>query len=118
MALRIFSDANGEEWRVWPVTPSTGADTLMASFQGGWLCFERTDGSDRRRLSLTQVPPAWDALPDHQLDQLCQRAERAMMRAGPASSGDPRTLESRQRDLRHTGPRSIIGGDDSESGAR
>src|SRR3979490_2398586 len=80
MALRTYLDDNGNEWRVWPVTPSTGAGTLGASYQGGWLCFERTDGTDRRRLSLTQVPPAWEGLPDVRLDLPCRVGARAAPR--------------------------------------
>jgi hypothetical protein len=115
MALRTYTDRDGVEWRVWPVTPSTGAGTLMASYQGGWLCFERIDGKDRRRLSLTQVPPAWEALPEDGLDQLCRAAEAAGRRGGPAVSQDkdPSALEAEQRG-RTSGPKSAIGGDDDD----
>jgi hypothetical protein len=113
MALRTYKDGSGKEWRVWAVTPSTGAGTLGASYQGGWLCFERIDGEDRRRLSLTQVPPAWEALPDERLELMCREAEPAGRRSG-SSGGDgkePNTLESEQRQ-RSSGPKSAIGGDD------
>ncbi|MDQ6633274.1 MAG: hypothetical protein M3Z10_00780 [Gemmatimonadota bacterium] len=115
MALRTYTDRNGNEWRVWPVTPSTGAGTLGVSYQGGWLCFERTDGKDRRRLSLTQVPPAWDALPEADLDQLRRAAEPAGRRSGLAGTGDTdtRSLEAEQRG-RSSGPKSAIGGDDDD----
>jgi hypothetical protein len=113
MPLRTYTDRHGNEWRVWPVTPSTGAGTLMASYQGGWLCFERMDGQDRRRLSLMQVPPAWEALPEDALDQLCRAAEPAGRRGGAAGSleQDPRALEAEQRG-RTSGPKTTIGGDD------
>jgi hypothetical protein len=113
MALRTYTDRKGKEWRVWPVRPSTGAGTLMASYQGGWLCFERTDGSDRRRLSLTQVPPAWEALPEDALDELCGAAEPAGRRSGPAGTPAEDALEAQQRD-RTSGPKSAIGGDDDD----
>jgi hypothetical protein len=73
------------------------------------------DGNDRRRLSLTQVPPAWEALPDDALDQLCRAAEQAGRRGGPTGGQgkDPGALESEQRG-RTSGPKSAIGGDDEE----
>jgi hypothetical protein len=114
MALRTYFDDHGNEWRVWPVTPSTGAGTLGASYQGGWLCFERTDGTDRRRLSLTQVPPAWEALPDVRLDLLCRAADPAGRRggsSGPADGRDTGAMETEQRQ-RRSGPKSAIGGDE------
>jgi hypothetical protein len=117
MALRIYTDASGNEWRVWPVTPSAGAGTLVASYQGGWLCFERTDGSDRCRLSMTQVPPAWEALPDERLELLRRVAEPVTRRAGPGAKPDPAdtsSMETRQRDARNSGPKSTIGGDDDD----
>jgi hypothetical protein len=87
----------------------------MASYQGGWLCFERIDGTDRRRLSLTQVPPAWEALPEDALEQLCGTAEQAGRRSGGSDAGDkdPRALEAEQRG-RTSGPKTTIGGDDDE----
>jgi hypothetical protein len=116
MALRTYTDADGHEWRVWPVTPSTGAGTLGRPYQGGWLCFERMDGSDRRRLSLTQVPPAWEGFPDDRLAMLCRSAESAGPRRGPTSGDvvDPAALEAEQRQ-RNSGPKSAIGGDDDSS---
>jgi hypothetical protein len=114
MALRTYTDRNGNEWRVWPVTPSTGAGTLGLSYQGGWLCFERIDGKDRRRLSLTQVPPAWEVLPEDALDQLCRAAEPAGRRGGPGSEQkDPSALEGEQRG-RTSGPKTTIGGDEDD----
>jgi hypothetical protein len=114
MALRSYTDGDGNEWRVWPVTPSTGASTLGKSYQGGWLCFERIDGSDRRRLSLAQAPPAWEELPDDRLHLLCRSAEPAARRGGPSSddAADPSALEAEQRQ-RDSGPKSAIGGDDA-----
>ena len=112
MALRTYTDGDGNEWRVWPVTPSTGAGTLGKSYQGGWLCFERVDGTDRRRLSLTQAPPAWEQLPPKGLHRLCRAAEPAGRRSGPQGAGatDAEAEEGR----RSSGPKSAIGGDDEE----
>jgi hypothetical protein len=115
MALRVYSDGDGNEWRAWPVTPSTGASTLGISYRDGWLCFERVDGSDRRRLAMAQVPPAWDALPDDRLEVLCRMAEPASRRPPSATGGDvadARKVETQQRDARKSGPKSAIGGDE------
>ncbi|HEV7993935.1 MAG TPA: hypothetical protein VGP25_19055 [Gemmatimonadaceae bacterium] len=71
MALRGFEDREGNEWRVWSVVPAANAAvTLDATFRSGWLCFERMDGSDRRRLSLTEAPTGWEELSDGRLDLL------------------------------------------------
>lgn len=110
MALRVYNDCNGDEWRVWDVTPSAGAETLGISYRAGWLCFERTDGSVRRRLPLAQVPPAWEALPNEHLELLCDQAKPA----GVRPRGEGRTTETQQRD-RSSGPKSAIGGDEDES---
>jgi hypothetical protein len=116
MALRVYTDGDGNEWRAWPVTPSTGASTLGISYRDGWLCFERVDGSDRRRLSMGQVPPAWDALPDDGLENLCRMAEPAWRRAAPSGDvADARNIETQQRDARKSGPKSAIGGDEENA---
>jgi hypothetical protein len=71
MALRGFSDREGKEWRVWSVVPGpSAAVTLDEEFRGGWLCFERAAGGERRRLAMTQAPDGWEALPDERLDLL------------------------------------------------
>jgi hypothetical protein len=115
MALRVYLDGDGHEWRVWMVTPTGGADVLGASFREGWLCFERTDGTDRRRLSMTEVPPAWDALSDARLDLLRRIADPATRRSAAVDGAALRdeTLESRQRG-RASGPKSMAGGDDAD----
>jgi hypothetical protein len=71
MALRVFTTREGDEWRVWSVVPAANAAaTLEEDFRGGWLCFEQVDGGERRRLTLTEAPAGWDALPDERLDLL------------------------------------------------
>ena len=89
MALRTFRESGGTEWRVWRVVPdSIGFSTLEEAYRDGWLCFERTDGSDRRRLSMARVPDEWDALDDKQLEALRQSAEPAMRRYTPTGQMD------------------------------
>jgi len=71
MPLRTFRDRDGTEWRVWSVVPDPhAAVTLDAEHRAGWICFERLDGRERRRLTLTAAPADWDALPDDRLELL------------------------------------------------
>ena len=89
MALRTYTESDGTEWRVWRVVPdSIGFSTLEEAYRDGWLCFERTDGSDRRRLSMTRVPDEWEALDGKQLEALRGSAEPAMRRFTPTGSMD------------------------------
>ena len=81
MALRTFTDSSGAEWRVWRVVAdSVSFSTLGEAYRDGWLCFERVDGTDRRRLSMTQAPADWADLEEERLEQLCRGAESGMMR--------------------------------------
>ncbi|HEY2066071.1 MAG TPA: hypothetical protein VGG84_08950 [Gemmatimonadaceae bacterium] len=107
MPLRVFQDHDGQEWRVWFVMPAGSPGMLGESFRDGWLCFERTDGHDRRRLAIADAPPAWDGLPDERLDTLRKSAEPAQRSAtlGQAS------LETNQRDDRSSGPKTVVGED-------
>jgi hypothetical protein len=116
VALREFTDGDGEEWRVWLVTPTSGGwQALAEAYRGGWLCFERADGSDRRRLSLADAPASWDALPDDHLERLRRAAEVVPRRPtpgdGPAVESVAGSLENEQRS-RVSGPRSVVGEDD------
>lgn len=80
MTLRVYRDPDGAEWRVWRIVPdSAGFSTLVESYREGWLCFERADGTDRRRLSMRRVPADWDTLPDGKLDLLQRGAEPAVV---------------------------------------
>lgn len=89
MALRTYKDPTGIEWRVWRVVPdSIGFSTLGEAYRDGWLCFERSDGTDRRRLSMAHVPPEWDDLDDDRLEGLRRAAEPAMRRWGTAEHAD------------------------------
>jgi hypothetical protein len=91
MALRVYRDSAGGEWRVWRVMPdATTFATLGESYRDGWLCFERLDGTDRRRLSIGLAPSAWETMPDSTLDQLRLDAEPAIIRSPDASHADSR----------------------------
>jgi hypothetical protein len=119
MPLRVYNDLDGDEWRVWLVMP-TGAGVLDASFREGWLCFERTDGTDRRRLSMSRVPAAWDVLHDEGLDLLRRIAEPVGRRSGSVKLqglGDHGALEDAPPDRRSSGPKSVIGGDEDADDA-
>jgi hypothetical protein len=86
MALRVYRDSAGDEWRVWRVLPDTASfATLDQHYREGWLCFERLDGTDRRRLSIALAPAAWETMPESALDQLRLGAEPAVARDAAAS---------------------------------
>jgi hypothetical protein len=93
MALRTYKDPDGTEWRVWRVVPDAiSFSTLDAAYREGWLCFERVDGTDRRRLSMARVPDEWDILDDSRLEALRQAAEPAMRRSTPTGGIDTGAL--------------------------
>jgi hypothetical protein len=108
MALRSYTDREGSEWRVWRVVPDEiSFTTLVESYRDGWLCFERTDGSERRRLSMTQVPLEWEDLSDERLDMLRRMGEPATRRSVTETriaDGDGSAMESAQRDAREPRP--------------
>lgn len=115
MPLRVFQDRDGQEWRVWFVMPAGSPGMLGESFRDGWLCFERIDGRDRRRLAIADAPPAWDALPDEQLDVLRGVAEPAQRSAASTGVGvaAQMSLETTQRDDRSSGPKTVVGEDEA-----
>jgi hypothetical protein len=100
MALRTYTDRNGAEWRVWRVVPdSISFSTLGEAYRDGWLCFERIDGSDRRRLSMTRVPAEWEGLDADRLDALRGSAEPAARRVtGRMDAIDPDTGRHKRPD--------------------
>jgi hypothetical protein len=119
MALRTYSDGDGGEWRVWRVVPDKiSFATLVESYRDCWLCFERVGGRERRRLSMTKVPPAWESLSDEQLDTLRCVAEPATQRSiairaeGVVDTG---AIETAQRDARPSGPRRASDGEERRS---
>jgi len=99
MPLRTYTDPNGAEWRVWRVAPdSVSFSTLGEAYRDGWLCFERVDGSDRRRLSMSRTPEDWDDLGEDRLDALCRIAEPAMRRTTPSSGLNSLNTGTAERD--------------------
>ena len=80
MAVREFTDEEGQKWRAWDITPESIhpqtkiEDYLADCYQEGWVVFETLDGGDKRRLC--PPPRGWDALPVGELYRLLARAER------------------------------------------
>jgi hypothetical protein len=115
MPLRSFIDRDGEQWRVWSVTPDPhAATTLDAEYRDGWLCFERMDGGELRRLALSEVPAAWEALSDERLDLLRRVAPLSappMLDSTAGAIDGHERLEGAAR-ARRSGPKSAIGIDD------
>ena len=94
-AIREFVDAEGREWRVWPVTPGPGrlgkAEQSLGEFQEGWLAFETLDETSRRRLP--HYPTDWLTMSDERLRDLLRRAVDAPTRRteprAPKPTNDP-----------------------------
>ena len=89
MGLREFRDSKGVLWKVWNVTPDsldkrTTAEDYMREWQDGWLCFECAD--QRRRLAT--YPPAWEDIPDKELEQLLDRSQPVRRRKSGEVSGE------------------------------
>jgi hypothetical protein len=86
MGLRIFRDLDGVCWRAWRVeTPTASAHLIESNFRGGWLAFEREDGTERRRL--VQGPEDWASLPEERLVSLLAVATRVELnRTGSTGS--------------------------------
>jgi hypothetical protein len=74
MALRVFTDREGRERRVWEVQLSADEVGVREDLRGGWLCFELVRGGERCRLPLADVMPGWEQLSDAQLDELRRTA--------------------------------------------
>lgn len=77
MAYREFTDAEGTPWRAWDVTSTrlgevAAPNAFVAVLRGGWVVFESP--SEKRRLS--PIPPDWDSLREHELEELCRLAQR------------------------------------------
>jgi hypothetical protein len=75
VSLREFVDKRGVAWKAWDVVPggmnpATAAELFVGEYQEGWLAFEAQN--DLRRLP--QWPADWAALPDTDLEHLCERA--------------------------------------------
>lgn len=82
--IREFRDADGEDWRVWAVTPgmaSPSSQRYLGELRDGWLAFESLSGKARRRL--VGYPPNWVAMTDRQLEELLHTAAVAPIRKRP-----------------------------------
>jgi hypothetical protein len=76
--VRDFRDRDGREWRAWAVIPQGrqakkgSLEQLRPEYQSGWLTFETTDESERRRLP--SYPKDWAKGNDADLQQLLASA--------------------------------------------
>ena len=93
-AVREFLDHRGLAWRVWAVTqeqlhPARLIADRMGDYREGWLTFECTSGSERRRLP--HYPPNWGRLANLDLEALLDRAEsvRPRRESGEDSATSP-----------------------------
>ena len=79
MAVREFTDSKGTQWRAWEVTPEAlnprtkDEDYLAQLYLTGWIVFETTTESEKRRLY--PVPKGWSELPDPELEVLLSKGE-------------------------------------------
>lgn len=91
--IREFVDAEGREWRVWPVTPGAmrhgKPEPSLGEFQEGWLAFETLDETARRRLP--HFPTDWLTMSDEKLRELLRKAVDAPTRRAepPKPTNDP-----------------------------
>jgi hypothetical protein len=82
--IREFRDSEGQDWRVWAVTPGMASQTsqkYLGELRNGWLAFEALSGAARRRL--VTFPPNWMGMTDQQLEELLHRAAIARVRKRP-----------------------------------
>lgn len=77
VAIRVFTDSHGVEWRVWSTVPSN-AGSVAPDLRDGWLSFD--SGSQRRRIG--PIPPGWESTSTERLELLCRIAT-------PSRSSDP-----------------------------
>ena len=80
-SVREFRDLAGNQWIVFSAiphsAPSKREKILPESYRFGWLVFE----CERERRRLAPVPEQWEALTEHELEQLCTRADVVPVRA-------------------------------------
>jgi hypothetical protein len=87
MAVREFKDRSGREWRAWDVIPgdfsarTNDEDFLATLYYTGWIAFETSDGSDRRRLY--PIPKGWSEVSDDELEGLLEKAEAVRQKKLP-----------------------------------
>ncbi len=75
MALRTFTDPDGNAWNAWHVRPGGPGVGYAERYRDGWVCFERVGGGGRCRIPLDEMPPGWESLSEHRLDLLRRVAE-------------------------------------------
>src|SRR3954465_7317889 len=79
MPVREFRDGKGTEGRAWDVEPDelnprTQDEVYLAQlYFTGWIVFENTGGTQKRRLY--PIPKGWHELADAELEVLLQKAE-------------------------------------------
>jgi hypothetical protein len=89
MALREFTDARGNAWRVWETRPTS--HRLRPEFASGWLTFEQgAEASATARRRLAPIPDGWVDLPEEDLRRLCLTAARERPRQRLMDVGDTR----------------------------
>ena len=80
MALRNFTDSQGQTWRVWNVIPqyasSHDEEQMTPGREGGWLCFENS--GEKRRLS--PIPGGWENAGDQAMEQYLRQAAAVQQR--------------------------------------
>jgi hypothetical protein len=75
---RYFDDDTGKHWHAFAVHPvaGMGSRALPEPYRNGWLSFD--SGTETRRIA--PIPPNWQAMPENELRQLCERADIALRR--------------------------------------
>ncbi len=115
MAIRYFADPDGTRWSMWPVQPTTltGSHLLAEQYRGGWLCFESAQTGERYRLSLDEVPPAWESFSD---DRLALVRRMAVLTRSPSVTSTPiaahKAIIEEEARNRVSGPKAMVGDDE------
>jgi hypothetical protein len=101
MSVREFTDSKNVIWRVWDVTtaqmhPVTKNEDFMGDLADGWLAFE--SAHEKRRLP-APYPAAWASMSIPELEALCRKAPRVVVRHQPTSiSGEQRVAAVEELD--------------------
>ena len=108
MALREFSTDDGQQWRVWDVTPekmhpTTRTEDYLSPYLEGWLVFESADGRAKRRLH--PIPRGWSEGDDETLAAMLQAAEpiRGERTSGPQGRAAIEEAEAERLGIRQGG---------------
>ena len=94
MAVREFADEQGKAWRVWCILPEAihpvtrAEDYLADCYQLGWLVFETTTSSEKRRLC--PFPRDWETADEQTLRALLHQSEEVR----PRRSSGARVMDS------------------------